>query len=318
MSKSTQILELYLKFLNGEILSKVEIGIYFNNESNRTIQRYIAELNQFLADHQQTEHLNIEYIHKLNGYKMVNKGDSIVDKEQILGILKMLISARALTKLEINTTIATLTSRLSNEDKELITKTIRSELNTYTPLNHEEPLLNKIWDINKIIQSNKSISFDYANAFNHLKNHVIRPMYITYSELYFYLIGVNAKNEVLIFRLDRILSYKIDKHQIDLPSSPYYNEGELKKRIYFMYGGEWKRVSFEFNNGVIESVLDRFPTAKLLKKDYDNNRFTVEIEVIGDGIIMWLLSQGSKVKILSPQSIKEKYIREINKILNCY
>jgi predicted DNA-binding transcriptional regulator YafY len=318
MSKSTQILELYLKFLNGEILSKVEIGIYFNNESNRTIQRYIAELNQFLADHQQTEHLNIEYIHKLNGYKMVNKGDSIVDKEQILGILKMLISARALTKLEINTTIATLTSRLSNEDKELITKTIRSELNTYTPLNHEEPLLNKIWDINKIIQSNKSISFDYANAFNHLKNHVIRPMYITYSELYFYLIGVNAKNEVLIFRLDRILSYKIDKHQIDLPSSPYYNEGELKKRIYFMYGGEWKRVSFEFNNGVIESVLDRFPTAKLLKKDYDNNRFTVEIEVIGDGILMWLLSQGSKVKILSPQSIKEKYMREINKILNCY
>jgi predicted DNA-binding transcriptional regulator YafY len=318
MSKSTQILELYLKFLNGEILSKVEIGTYFNNKSNRTIQRYIAELNQFLADHQQTEHLNIEYIHKLNGYKMLNKGDSIVDKEQILGILKMLISARALTKLEINTTIATLTSRLSNEDKELITKTIRSELNTYTPLNHEEPLLKKIWDINKIIQSNKSISFDYANAFNHLKNHVIRPMYITYSELYFYLIGVNAKNEVLIFRLDRILNYKIDIHQIDLPSSPYYNEGELKKRIYFMYGGEWKRVSFEFNNGVIESVLDRFPTAKLLKKDYDNNRFTVEIEVIGDGILMWLLSQGSKVKILSPQSIKEKYMREINKILNCY
>lgn len=85
-----------------------------------------------------------------------------------------------------------------------------------------------------------------------------------------------------------------------------------------MYGGDWKRVKFEFNGGIIESVLDRFPTAQLLKKDYVNNRFLVEIEVIGDGVMMWLLSQGSRVKIISPQSIKASYLEEINKINQLY
>ncbi|WP_436866222.1 hypothetical protein [Mammaliicoccus sciuri] len=44
------------------------------------------------------------------------------------------------------------------------------------------------------------------------------------------------------------------------------------------------------------------------------NRFIVEVEVIGDGIIMWLLSQGSKVKILQPQFIKKLYLEEIKKM----
>ncbi|MCB6939969.1 WYL domain-containing protein, partial [[Eubacterium] rectale] len=81
---------------------------------------------------------------------------------------------------------------------------------------------------------------------------------------------------------DRILDYETADKQINSPSSPYYKEGELKQRIYFMYSGEWKRVGFEFNNGIIQSVMDRFPTAKLIKKDYENNHFEVEIEVIGN------------------------------------
>lgn len=85
-----------------------------------------------------------------------------------------------------------------------------------------------------------------------------------------------------------------------------------------MYGGEWKKVVFEFNGGIIESVLDRFPTAKLIKKDYINNRFTVEIEVIGDGILMWFLSQGARVKVLSPIDLKQKHINEVEKIIENY
>ncbi|WP_262556093.1 WYL domain-containing protein [Staphylococcus simulans] len=63
-------------------------------------------------------------------------------------------------------------------------------------------------------------------------------------------------------------------------------------------------------------MIDRFPTAKLIKSDYTNNRFTVEIEVMGDdGILMWLFSQGSKVKVLEPKSLKEKYVKELQKMM---
>ena len=33
---------------------------------------------------------------------------------------------------------------------------------------------------------------------------------------------------------------------------------------------------------------------------------------------MWLLSQGSKVKVLSPQSVKELYLDELQKMIDQY
>ncbi|QYA42890.1 WYL domain-containing protein [Macrococcoides bohemicum] len=36
-------------------------------------------------------------------------------------------------------------------------------------------------------------------------------------------------------------------------------------------------------------------------------KYIVEVEVIGDGILMWLFSQGRHVKVLSPQSIQGIY-----------
>ncbi len=39
-----------------------------------------------------------------------------------------------------------------------------------------------------------------------------------------------------------------------------------------MYRGNMQRVRFEINDGIIESVLDRFPTAKTVKNDHKNNK----------------------------------------------
>ncbi|KOR12558.1 hypothetical protein AMC75_08750 [Staphylococcus carnosus] len=318
MAKSIQLLELYLRFLDGEKLTKSTISQYFDNKSDRTIQRYISELNKFISSYEATEHLYIKYDYKINAFKMFNNGNQNIDQKQVLAIIKMLMAARGLTKEEIDKTVAHLTERLKPEDCIIIEQAILSEMTHYHPMIHEEPLLDKIWDINLIIQNGQSLSFEYSNAMNMVKHHVIKPMYITFSELYFYVVGVNEKEQVIIYRLDRILEYEGIKKRIATPDSPYFKEGELKQRIYFMYGGKWQRVRFEFNNGIIESVMDRFPTAKLLKKDYENNHFEVEIEVIGNGIIMWLLSQGSKVKVLSPQSVKELYLEELKKMIDQY
>lgn len=318
MAKSTQILELYLKFLNGEKLSKSEISAYFDNKSDRTIQRYISDLNNFLGSYEATDHLKIKYSYSMNAFHMVNVGDQRIDEMQVLAILKILIATRGLGEEEIKTAVHNLTERLEPEDQKMIEKAIQSELVHYKPMNHGAPLYQMIWDITLLIQQGKSLKFNYANAMNQMREHIVKPMYITFSELYFYLVTMNEKHQTIIYRLDRILDYEVHRTQIEVPNSPFTKEGELKKRIYFMYGGERKRVRFEFNGGIIESVLDRFPTAKLIKKDYEHNRFEVEIEVIGDGILMWLLSQGSKVKVLEPNSLKVKYMEELEKMFNQY
>ncbi|MDT3994578.1 WYL domain-containing protein [Mammaliicoccus fleurettii] len=318
MAKSTEILELYLNFKRGEEISKSEIATYFGNKSPRTIQRYVSALNQFFSQNEDTEQMKIEYDRTKNVYFMKEVKGEQIDKKQILVVLKILISTRGLSKSEIKNVIEEFTSTLNDEDKLIINQTIKSELFHYKEMSHEEPLFNKIWEINKIVSKGKSIKFNYYNAWNQKKEHFIRPLYITFSELYFYVVGANQQGHTLIYRVDRIQDFEVVKLKIKNTESIYYQEGELKKRAYFMYGGDWKRVTFEFNGGIIESVLDRFPTAKLIKKDFKENKFTVEVEVVGDGIVMWLLSQGSRVKVLSPKALKDKYIEEIRNISSYY
>ena len=323
MTKATDVLDLYLKFMAGQRLTKLEIKDILENKSERTVQRYIADLNTFFKDKNKNKKIVMNQADKK--YELI-RGDHVsFDKEQLLAILKILIASRGLSKEEIQHVIIRLKQQVSDENYKIIEKAIKSEMIHYVPMNHGEPLFHKLWELNELIQQEKTIEFEYFNAMNRGRIHNIKPMYITYSELYFYLVGINEKEQVIIFRVDRIQEFKVtdDKFKVTedkfkVPHSPYIREGELKKRIYFMYGGEWKKVAFEFNGGIIESVLDRFPTAKLIKKDYINNRFTVEIEVIGDGILMWFLSQGARVKVLSPTDLKQKHINEVENIIENY
>ena len=57
-----------------------------------------------------------------------------------------------------------------------------------------------------------------------------------------------------------------------------------------MYGGKLERIRFRYTGPSIEAVLDRLPTAEIVAQDEDG--WTVEAEVFGKGIEMWLRSQG--------------------------
>ena len=61
-----------------------------------------------------------------------------------------------------------------------------------------------------------------------------------------------------------------------------------------MYGGRLKKVRFKYKGNSIEAVLDRLPTAQILKKGEDG--ILVQAEVFGDGIEMWFRSQGEQIK----------------------
>jgi hypothetical protein len=64
------------------------------------------------------------------------------------------------------------------------------------------------------------------------------------------------------------------------------------------------KVKFEFFGSLLETVIDRLPTAKLIRK-YEN-KYLIAAEVFGKGIIMWILSQGSTIKVISQDSLVEE------------
>ena len=129
-----------------------------------------------------------------------------------------------------------------------------------------------------------------------------------FSEYYFYLAAfidddrVRANFNVIndafptIYRIDRIQALKVLEERFHIPYSNRFEEGEFRKRIQFMYGGKLRKVTFEYSGFSVEAVLDRLPTAKIIAED--NGKYTIQAEVFGDGIDMWIRSQGDRVKLL--------------------
>ena len=59
------------------------------------------------------------------------------------------------------------------------------------------------------------------------------------------------------------------------------------------------------------------PTAKIIER-MGGNKYLIEAEVYGDGIKMWLLSQGSWVKVVVPEEFVETIRDEIQSMLKEY
>ena len=66
--------------------------------------------------------------------------------------------------------------------------------------------------------------------------------------------------------------------------------------IQFMYGGRLRHIRFRYTGKNVEAVLDRLPTAKILQ--HDDEGYLLTAEVFGDGIDMWIRSQGEQIQIL--------------------
>lgn len=62
--------------------------------------------------------------------------------------------------------------------------------------------------------------------------------------------------------------------------------------------------------------MDRLPTARITGKDKEG--CLIEAEVYGNGIIMWLLSQGAQIEVMEPESLRKKMKDTIKKMAEKY
>ena len=65
-----------------------------------------------------------------------------------------------------------------------------------------------------------------------------------------------------------------------------------------MTGGPLRKVRFKYKGPYIDNILDRLPTAEILRKDADE--WVIEAECYGNGIEVWLRGQGDRVELMDP------------------
>lgn len=296
--KAFRQLNVYERLNRGEKLFKEALASDFG-VSLKTIQRDIEDLRTYLSEmHFDEETTTIKYDRANNYYYLVRCEKEWLTNEEALSLCKILLESRAFKKEEMAGIIEKLILHIHPADRSRIEQMIRNEMFHYIPLKHNKSLLSPVWDLSENIISQNIIEFNYIRQDGKRSTKTVKPVSIMFSEFYFYLIAFSVdgdKDFPIIYRVDRMTDIKTTGEKFVVPYKDKFNDGEFRKRIQFMYSGELKTVRFEYS-GVLEAILDRLPTAKILKEA--NGVYTLSAETYGDGIYMWLNSQGNKVKIL--------------------
>ena len=331
-SKNSRTLSIYIRLCAGKLINKAEEANRFGVDE-RSIQRDIYDIRAFLEDQKterSTESREIIYDRVHKGFTMTGTDGSAMTNSEILAVSKILLESRAFSKKEMDSLLSKLVEGcVPLRNMKLVSDLIANEKYHYVELTHPSYDRDSLWNLGVAIRNHNllEISYHKGDTADGCVKRMIEPVGIVFSEYYFYLnaflVEKDAKGKYAhkysypaVFRVDRIVKLREINEKFKVPYNGRFEEGEFRKRVQFMYSGELMRVKFRFYGGSAEAALDRLPTAKIMSKQPD--WYEIEAEVFGKGIIMWLLSQGERVEVLSPDWLREEMKGKLEKMVERY
>lgn len=304
--KTERILDIYFRLSKGMVLNKKELAESYG-VNPRSIQRDLDDIRCYFANNGEYG-TKLVYDREAKGFRLIRTDINTLSNSQMLTVCKILIESRALVKEEMEPIIRKLLNNcVPYNEYDRVSQLISNELYHYLEPHHGQKFVEKMWEISSAVYEHKLMRIRYRK----LKEtdavmRMIQPVGIMFSEFYFYLCAYISVSEETpdipkrpfptIYRIDRIAEFEILAEHFNVPYADRFQEGEFRKRIQFMFGGELRRIKFRYKGLSIEAILDRFPTAEIV--EHNENGWLISAEVYGDGVNMWLRSQGDMVEII--------------------
>lgn len=304
--KVERIINLYNRLAEGEVLNKLDEAARFE-VNERSIQRDLEDIRAYLANNPESNR-ELIYDRTQKGYVLVQNKNKSLTNSEILTVCKILLESRSLTKEEMYPIIDKLLQccvPYGNYKK--VVDLIGNEKFHYLEPHHGKKFVDTMWDIGSAVNEHRFMRIRYKKLKEPDKvMRMIQPVGIMFSEYYFYLCAYISVSEETpdvpkrpfptIYRIDRITEYEILDDHFHVPYADRFEEGEFRKRIQFMFGGELRTIKFLYKGLSIEAVLDRFPTAEVLQ--HDDKGWLVKAEVYGNGVDFWLRGQGDLIEVV--------------------
>lgn len=308
IDKIGRVLGIYTKLINGSVICKAEEALNYG-VNERSIQRDIEDIRNYMDQKGAEDGIinSVIYDRMAKGYRLEQLYKLKFTNPEILAICKILLDSRAFTKKEMEGMLTKLVETcVPKTNQKMVLELIRNEEFHYIEPRHKSIYINKMWDIGQAIQNHQYIEIKYQGVQGStVKTRKLKPVAIMFSEMYFYLTAFLEDKEVrdnfsvlndsfpTIYRIDRIQGLTVLAEKFNIPYADRFEEGEFRKRIQFMYGGKLRRVRFKYSGYSVEAILDRLPTAKIISEE--DGQYLIQAEVFGDGIDMWLRSQGDMI-----------------------
>jgi len=182
--------------------------------------------------------------------------------------------------------------------------------------------------IHKAIQENKQVQFKYFEYTidkqrqfrRNGEKYTASPYALTWADDNYYLIAYYERyHDISHFRVDRITDIELSKNERYFQEElKNFNLADYSKKIFNMFSGETEMVELQFDNSLINVVVDRFgKDVFIIKKN--KNSFHIHVEVvISDTFLGWLFMFGDKVKIIAPELLKERMKQMVQKVADIY
>ncbi len=316
-----RVLAVYDSLIEGNTLNVKAAAEHFG-VSTKTIKRDIDDIRGFLAEKEVSGkggQAELIYDRSGNSYRLV--GSEKLTGKEVFAVCKVLLESRPFCKEEFLPIIDKLTDGSSyDNDLSHVRDMVANEKYHYSEPSHGKKIIDAVWELSYAVHKHKQLRIKYERLTEpKSRERIVNPVGILFSDYYFYLAAFipekNTKNPT-IYRIDRLEEYEILKSGFAVPYASRFEEGEFRKRIQFMYGGELLRLEFNYFGESPEAILDRFPTAEIIEQTDGITKFRAE--VFGRGIKPWLLSQADKIELLSPSDLRCEMQELIEKMYNMY
>jgi predicted DNA-binding transcriptional regulator YafY len=176
-------------------------------------------------------------------------------------------------------------------------------------------------DIHNAISNNRSIRFEYMRW--NLKKKMERrkdkpyeasPWALMWDAENYYMVAFDAQEgKIKHYRVDKMRNIELlDEERKGREHFNNIDMAAYARMNFGMFGGESVMVKLQFQNDMVGVLLDRFGKGIPINSTDKEGWSETHVEVaLSDQFLGWIFSLGTKVKILEPEEVIERYTREL-------
>ena len=155
----------------------------------------------------------------------------------------------------------------------------------------------------------------------HGSRYEVSPYALLINDGNYYLLAYSDYvKDLRTYRVDRMKDVKL--LGVEREGKEIFNKINLKnytQRVFSMFGGEQERITIQFINPLLDTVVDRFGKKGMLYNVVDDRHFSITAPIeISDQFYGWVLGFGNKAKILKPQKVVDGFTAYLDKVKKLY
>lgn len=149
--------------------------------------------------------------------------------------------------------------------------------------------------------------------------YTVSPYSLVWENDNYYLVCYCEKHEKICrYRVDRMTQVTVT----DIPRRELSEEEKTevtnRQAIYGMYGGELMTLQLQFDNKLIDVVMDRFGEKTICHKNSDTTFYINEEVQVAPTFWGWLFQFGPQAKVLGPEKAVKMAKEAIAQVADCY